>query len=73
MVRAWQGRGFNFGDVAHPLDLMVPEAIRKKLEPMGHDGMFFSLHRMGLFALMSFWVVYSFFLLVLINLISSLY
>jgi len=23
-----------FGDVAHALDLMVPEAIRKKLEPM---------------------------------------
>ena len=31
-----------FGVVAHALDLMVPEAIRKKLEPMGcgkvHEG-----------------------------------
>jgi len=24
-----QNRGFNFGGVAHALDLMVPEAIRK--------------------------------------------
>ena len=31
---AWQGRGFNLGSVAHTLDLMVLEAIRKKLEPI---------------------------------------
>ena len=32
--RSVQGHGFNFGVVANTLDLMVPEAIRKKLEPM---------------------------------------
>ena len=34
MIRGVAGHIFNFGGVAYALDLMVPEAISKKLEFM---------------------------------------
>ena len=34
MIRGVAECGFNFGGVARTLDLMVPEAISKRLEPM---------------------------------------